>query len=186
MEKKKIIFMAVSVLILGFVAGFFAGREYLKYEIRSAFVSAFSGAGEGIFKNLAGTGQQKGEIKSKAVEAQSNQEKEAYIKDYIELYNVTSRYTQDFIDGKVPVVFGKIKNKGNRSLKKVIVTAYFQDAAGNVIHENSYPAVLTGGMNDEKPLKPKYIKEFGFKSKNCPSEWKTGKVNVSITDIEFE
>lgn len=36
-----------------------------------------------------------------------------------------------------------------------------------------------------KLLKPNYSKEFGVKTDDVPSDW-AGKVEVKITDIEFE
>lgn len=119
----------------------------------------------------------------------TKQKKEAaeYMQRFLEVYEIKSGYREDVIDGKVPAVFGKIRNNGNKTLKKVEVTAYFFDRSGKVIFEDSYPAVLSGGfMSDDTPLKPNYIKEFGFKSKGCPSEWFEGNVRLAITDIEFE
>ena len=170
----------IAALVVGLVCGYFIGREHVKYELRSAMSEAFSGIGEGM-KNVLG-----GESTSKK-ESASKKEKEEYIQQYLQVYDISSQYQTDFVDKNVPAVFGKIKNNGNRSLGKVQVTAYFLDNQGKTIFENSYHAVNAGAlMSEDTPLKSNYIKEFGFKSKGCPSEWSEGKVKVAITDIEFE
>ncbi len=170
----------IAALVVGLVCGYFIGREHVKYELRNAMGEAFSGIAEGM-KNAFG-----GEATSKN-ESASKKEKEDYIQQYLQVYDISSQYQSDFVDKNVPAVFGKIKNNGNRSLRRVEVTAYFLDNQGKTIFENSYPAVSTGTlMSQDSPLKPNYIKDFGYKSKGCPSEWSEGKVTVAITDIEFE
>lgn len=185
MNKQKM--TVVGALIIGLVCGYFLGREHIKYEMRTAIEQAFTGFGKGLQNIWGGDKETKSKPKSKFVESQQSKEATEYIQNFIEAYDITSKYQKDMIDGKVAVVFGKLRNKGGRTLKKVEVTAYFLDGTGNVIFENSFPAVLTGGMmSDDTPLKPNYIKEFGFKTKTCPSEWREGKVKLAITDVEFE
>jgi hypothetical protein len=178
MNRQKLII--IGALVVGLVCGYFIGREHVKYELRSAMSDAFSGIGEGM-KNAFGT-----EATAKK-ESASKKEKEDYIQQSLQVYDISSQYQSDFVDKNVPAVFGKIKNNGNRPLGKVEVTAYFLDNQGKTIFENSYHAVNTGALiSEDTPLKPNYIKQFGFKSKGCPSEWSEGKVKVAITDIEFE
>lgn len=185
MNKQRI--TVVGALIIGLVCGYFLGREHIKYEMRSAIEEAFTGFGKGLQNIWSGDKDTKEKPKGKFVESQQSKETTEYIQNFMEAYDLTARYQNDMIDGKVAVVFGKLRNKGARTLRKVEVTAYFLDSTGNVIFENSFPAVLAGGMmSDDTPLRPNYIKKFGFKTKNCPTEWHEGKIKLAITDLEFE
>jgi len=40
-------------------------------------------------------------------------------------------------------------------------------------------------LRDNKPLKPNYSIQFGYKLDDAPSDW-SGKVRVEVTDLEFE
>lgn len=86
-------------------------------------------------------------------------------------------------------VFGKIKNTGNKTLKEVELTIYFLDKNGQRIYEDKYYPVLTSSLNftgdGDKPLKPNYIVDFGYKTDDVPSEW-AKKIEAKITNIEFE
>ena len=85
-----------------------------------------------------------------------------------------------------PAVWGRIKNTGDRALSRVVVTAYFPDSSGKVVFEKEYPAVSTGGfMSNDSPLRPGYIKEFGYVVESCPSECVPENVRVSVTDVDF-
>ncbi|MGA7985240.1 MAG: hypothetical protein WCA01_08690, partial [Burkholderiales bacterium] len=86
----------------------------------------------------------------------------------------------------------KLRNKGTRSLRKVEVTVYFQDASGAVIAEQEYNPVLVTKYSfgdDNKPLRPNYIWQLErgkfYQAKSVPTEWKEGAVKAKITDIEF-
>jgi len=94
------------------------------------------------------------------------------------------------MDGRVAVVRGKLKNTGSNTLTEVEITAYFMDKSGHRIYEETYLPVSVEGISFEgdadKPLKPGYIREFGFKAKNCPKEWNPGVVECAITAMKFE
>lgn len=86
-------------------------------------------------------------------------------------------------------VFGTIVNNGDKILKKVEITVYFLDKSGTVIGEENFHPVLVnrnsfGGSN--KPLKPNYVKDFGYSVEDyAPSSW-ANKAKAKITDIEFD
>jgi len=85
-------------------------------------------------------------------------------------------------------VFGEVKNKGDRTLKKVEITTYCLDKEGKVVFEKDYPAVFISEysfMGDNQPLKPNYSRQFGCKLNDAPSDW-SGKVRVAVTDVEFQ
>lgn len=83
-------------------------------------------------------------------------------------------------------VFGELKNKGDKALKEVEVTAYCLDKEGKVVSEKQYHPVLVSSysFNNEGPLKANYSRQFGYKLEP-PSDW-SGKVRVEVTDLEFE
>lgn len=118
-------------------------------------------------------------------------EEAAYIRDHLKVYSLDARYFDSLLDGRVPGVDFKIKNDGNRTLNEVKVKVVFYDDQDKPIGEEEYYPVLvtSSGIGDNTPLRPNYIwqQESGqfYSAKSVPSEWKTGKVSASITDIEF-
>lgn len=118
--------------------------------------------------------------------------KNAYISDDLEIYDVQARYMDSLLDGKVPGVLFKIRNKGAKSLDKVEVIIYFKDSTGSVIAEEAFLPVLVSEYSfsgDNKPLKPGYVwqMESGkfYSAKSVPTEWNEGNIEASITDIRF-
>lgn len=89
-------------------------------------------------------------------------------------------------DHDCPAVWGRIENTGDRTVSRVEVTAYFPDSTGKVVFEKQYPALTVGGfMSKDSPLRPGYIKEFGYVVEGCPSECVPENVRVSVTDVDF-
>ena len=85
-------------------------------------------------------------------------------------------------------VFGEVKNTGSKTLTKVRITVYFLNDRGDPIHETSYHPVRVSNTSlrgKNLPLKPGYVREFGIKASDVPSEW-TEKVRVMVTELEFE
>lgn len=111
--------------------------------------------------------------------------------DKIELYDFVAKYYESYFDGKVPGVRFKVKNNGDRTLNKVKVSVYFQDANDNTIAEEDFHPVLISkySFGDDKPLKAGYIWEMDkgkfYKVENLPSEWAEGKATAKVTEIEF-
>ena len=96
------------------------------------------------------------------------------------------------LDGRVPGVRFKLRNKGDKTLDKVKVVVLFKDAFGAVIAEQDYHPVLVSEYSfsgDNKPLKPGYIWQMEqgkfYKAKSVPSEWKEGSAEAKITEIRF-
>ena len=77
------------------------------------------------------------------------------------------------------------------TLSEVEITIYFLDKNGKEIAEKSYSPVLVVKNNfypehDNKPLKPNYVKDFGYiVEDDAQSLWR-GEATAKITDIEFE
>ena len=131
-------------------------------------------------------------IEGEALRTQENSVKTAYITEHLELYDVSAKYTESVIDGRVPGVLFKVRNNGERSLDKVEVTVYFKDASGNVIAEEDYLPVLVteySFFGDNKPLKAGYVWQMEqgkfYAAKSVPSEWDEGNIAATITDIRF-
>lgn len=120
------------------------------------------------------------------------EENQAYLKNVI-LYDLSAGYYKTYSDENVPGVTFKIKNKGDRILKKVEVTVYFKDSTGTIIAEEDYFPVLVSEYSfsgDNKPLKSNYVWQMErgkfYKAESVPSEWEEGAVSAQITDIELE
>lgn len=117
-------------------------------------------------------------------------EKQVYVAN-VELYDLKARYYETYLERRAPGVEFKLRNKGTRTLRKVEVTVYFEDASGAVIAEQEYNPVLVTkySFGDNKPLKPNYIWQLErgkfYQAKSVPNEWKEGAVKAKITDIEF-
>lgn len=117
---------------------------------------------------------------------ESLEEKQAYIKNVIlKDFEVSEGKKYEF--GKtVPGVFGTIVNNGERSLKEVEITIYFLDYEGTTIGEEDFHPVSEHSFADNKPLKPNYVKDFGYSVEDyAPSAW-SKKAKAKITNIEFE
>ncbi len=175
----------VVVSLLAFGIGYLAGREHLKYELRKGVTQAVEAFREGLGAAF-GEAEESVTAEEAVVDAVAARAVVDAYRPYLKLYDVRAGHERDILDGRVAVVRGKLKNEGNRALTRVEVIAYFLDSAGNRIYEQDYPAVLAGSWStDEKLLKPGYVRNFGFKAKGCPSEWKAGAVECAITQIEF-
>lgn len=113
------------------------------------------------------------------------EEKQDYIKQ-VELRNFKVGIGEKYGQRKKGV-FGTIINQGDRTLNKVKITVYFLDKSGTIIGEKDfYPILVTKySSGDNKPLKPNYVKDFGYSIEDAaPSLW-GGKVKRKISDIEF-
>lgn len=116
--------------------------------------------------------------------------KRDYLKNVkIEYFEVTEGYltyeNPKYASPK-PAIKGKIKNYGDKSLDEVEITIYFLDANGQRIAETTYhPVNVHSFMGDDSPLKPNYVREFGYVVEDyTPSNW-AKKAEAEITDIEF-
>lgn len=111
-------------------------------------------------------------------------EKQQYLSQ-IQLLNIRiERQRQRGSDTLKDSIIGTIVNKGERTLAKVKIAAYFLDAGGNEIN---YPSLASefSFISDNQLLTPGSKKDFGFTIEGyAPPEW-SGAVRVKITDIEF-
>jgi hypothetical protein len=124
-------------------------------------------------------------------EMESAFEKE-YLSNYLEIYDFKASMVQSILEGKVPGVVFKLKNKGDKTLDEVVVTVYFKDSDNRIISEEKYYPINTQSTFDRNhgPLKPGYIwqmepRQF-YQAKSVPSEWKPGNAEGKITSIHFE
>jgi len=115
-----------------------------------------------------------------------------YINNYLELYDFKASMVQSILDGKIPGVVFKLKNKGDKTLDEVVVTVYFKDGENKTIAEETYYPINTQSTFDKNhgPLKPGYIWQLEprkfYQAKSVPSEWKPGNAESKITSIHFE
>ncbi|MBD8498717.1 hypothetical protein [Paenibacillus arenosi] len=115
---------------------------------------------------------------------------EEYINNLLQISDFKAVHMDSWLDGKVPGVVFKIKNKGKKTLSEIEVTVYFTDGKGNNIAEEKYYPVLDSGIGDFKELKPNYTFQLEndrfYSAKLVPKEWKSGNANISITGIKFK
>ena len=111
-------------------------------------------------------------------------ETEHYIKHNVKIYEFkTDIYTAR--DNKIlwGITF-KLKNTGNKTLKKVEITIYFYNKDKVAIYEKKYYPT------SDAPLKPNYIfqmpKNKFIGTTDVPSEWVNGSISQEITVIEFD
>ncbi|AIQ11943.1 hypothetical protein [Paenibacillus durus] len=112
-----------------------------------------------------------------------------YINNLIQVSDFQAKYFDSLLDGKVPGVMFKIKNKGNKILSEIEVTVYFKDVNGNNIAEESYTPVNDMDF-DYKELKPNYTFQLDsdhfYTAKTVPKEWKAGNAEIKVTRIKFK
>jgi hypothetical protein len=154
--------------------------------------AAVTGRARPTQEQLAETEKMQAEEKEKQEKkkAAERQRKLDYIKNYLLLSDIEGRYQKQYGEfGPIgATVFGTVQNNGSQTLNTVAITAYFLDEKGKRVFEDTYHPVLVRESpfgNDNKPLKPGYIQKFGYQSRDCPSAWREGAVEVAITDIEF-
>ena len=124
-------------------------------------------------------------IAEKKLEKQEAEKKQKYF-EKIELKNFKVSGGERYGE-KVQGVFGTIVNNGNQTLQEVEITVYFLDSNGNAIGEKTYHPVLyiKRTYNDEPPLKPNYVDDFGYSVEDdAPSNW-SGEAKCKITNFEF-
>lgn len=121
--------------------------------------------------------------------------KTQYIKNYLKLEDVEvgTGYGQFDVPGygqKKPTVSGKIRNIGDKTLETVGITVYFLDSSGKRIGEESYYPINSNSifgelLTESEPLKPNYVREWGYVvDTDAPPGW-SRKVEIIITDISF-
>ena len=152
-----------------------------------AFSLAFSGFKGAV---LAGNkGKSATTSTNTSVNKVENSLLQAYIANSLELTDLKAQMYNSVLDGKVPGVEFKIRNKGDKALKRVEVTVYFKDKDGKIIYEQKYTPVNMGTFDGGKILKPNYIWQIErgkfLNAKSVPSEWASGAVDAKITAIEF-
>mgnify|MGYP003653547970 CR=1 FL=1 len=122
-------------------------------------------------------------------ERESLEEEQAYIKNIV-LKNFKVSQIYNRYASLVTGVSGTIVNKGDKSLKRVVVTVYFLDKNDTAIGEEDFIPVRASGFSysygeDNKPLKPNYVKDFEYPVEHiAPSSW-SKKATAKVTDIEF-
>lgn len=136
-----------------------------------------------------------GPLAREVMEATGKEDDDAEeLEEYLEkvrLYDVEAKYYSTYTSDRVAGVNFKLKNEGDRTLRKVKVTFYFMDSTGTVIAEEDYHPVLVTkySYGDNKPLKPNYIwqNEPGrfYKADSVPSEWQEGLIKADVTEVDF-
>lgn len=115
--------------------------------------------------------------------------KQAYVREHLALERFRVGTGRRFGFGNPqPAVFGTIRNRGDSTLTRVQITVYFLGADGKPIAEKRFSPVLVTefSLSDEGPLRPGYVRDFGYSVEDdAPSGW-TRKARAEITRIEFQ
>lgn len=98
-------------------------------------------------------------------------------------------YTRFDFEGISPSkrgIYGSVRNLGDKTLKRVKATFYFLNKEGVRVGEKSFLVISNFPiLADDGPLKPNYVKDFGFSVEDdAPSEW-SGRLEAEITEIGF-
>jgi hypothetical protein len=126
-------------------------------------------------------------MRSSTASRRKSQETTDYAANSMDLYDLKYERITDYLDKSVPTIAGAVKNKGNKTVSYVKVTAFLSNSSGQTIYEDSCSVVTHYGfMGNRDPLKPNYVREWRFKLDEIPSEWEEGNVKAAITDIEFQ
>ena len=124
---------------------------------------------------------------SDSAEASVKSREEEYIENYLELNDYKVDMCQSY-SGTFPGLENvSIKNNGDRDLRKVTVTVYFQDAQGKNIAEDSFTVI--GSLFSSSLLKANYSWKMEpdkfYEIKNLADEVDISRYTVEITGIEF-
>lgn len=123
-------------------------------------------------------------IKELDNEIESYKEKQEYIRKII-LKDVKVFDYDEWIE-KGKAFKGVIVNDGDRTLTEVVIMVYLYDKDNNIIAEETFYPVGNSFIDGNKPFKPKFVKDFGYKlDKYAPTGW-SGKIKVEVVDIKFQ
>ena len=113
-------------------------------------------------------------------------------KDYvskIKLYEFEVRRIDTFSKKNVIGLRFAIRNEGDRTVKRVEVTVYFNDKQGKPILEKKFFPVSWSSIYGGELLKPNYVKRMEegkyYTIKELGPEWKEGAARAEVSDIEF-
>lgn len=168
-----VVSLAITFFILG-VVGFFIGAAGLT----------------ALFANVEEFTQARHHLAPPAPPAEDpeNQARADYI-HLVKIYDFTAKYYDSIADGKVPGVEFKLRNTGDRTLRKVDVLVLFKDREGVTISEEHYYPVLVSEFSSDPPLRPGYIwqmeRDRFLAAKKVPSEWAEGFADARVIDVEF-
>ncbi|MGN6519562.1 MAG: hypothetical protein ACTHK2_09085 [Dokdonella sp.] len=173
----------IAVAVTSLIVGYFIGREHIKYQLSSAFASA-AGNFAAALSGATGTSATKTDVaaaKDNAADYASS----------LRIYDWTAKYFDTFT-GRVPGISFKVKNEGDRTVTRLKIVVYFQDANGANVAEEEFTPILAGGigLDNAGPLRPGYVWQQEphrfLSAKRVPSEWKEGATTVAVREVEFE
>lgn len=176
----------IPILLLSVVIPLVLGISLGAYRTQQVMDDAKKSNGPNVVSTDASSGDEGEPALNPNAEA-------LYITENLDLYDFQAKYMNSALDGRVPGVTFKIKNKGDRTLERIKVVVLFKDKSGSVIAEDSYTPVLVSPYSvssSNKPLKAGYIwqQEQGrfYTAKSVPTEWEEGSAEANITEIRFQ
>lgn len=178
------------VASLCLVVGFVAGQERFTTTIQSAIQSV---------SNTANSDNKQTKTKDKHVVGNEPapakdplSEKERYIKRELDVFALHTEYMASMIDDNLPGVTFKLRNSGDRSVKLVEVTVFFQNVNNDVIYKTAFKPIVDSPFSfgeNSGPLQPGEVWKMGngrfYGAKSVPAEWLEGAAYAKVTHIEF-
>lgn len=84
-------------------------------------------------------------------------------------------------------ITGSLTNTGERTLTRVDVIIYYQDADGRDVGELELERVVDteNSSGDTSPLRPGYVRDFSTWARYAPSAWDSMAVRAEVSHVEF-
>ena len=111
-----------------------------------------------------------------------------YIDNYLEIFEIESKYINTYSEKNIPAYKYAIKNTGDETITNLTVTVYFLDKNNKPFYEtNDYPISEYANL---KQLKPNYTyrmerQRYQTAKEISPKEW-SEKIKLEIVDVVFK
>ncbi len=110
----------------------------------------------------------------------------------LEFYDFYGERVSNMFSGERAGIHFNVKNNGDENIIKLVVTVFYKDANGNVLHDEDFVFVNKDSWDSDtkKILKANQVKEMPenifFTTKEKLSNWETDNTELIIKEIEFE
>lgn len=178
-NKKIVIAIIAGILVIAVIA--LVGTQMHKQSKRKEAEKQVEQAKEQLNEAMNNLKNNKPNYSNNAITNENDTEVEEYINKYFSLEKAKVDKSESTFD-EMSLTEIKVKNNGDKTIKKFTVTVYFQDEEGKDIAEDS--------VNISEKLKPNYSWQLDSNRRygldNIPEEASKTRAKIAITDIEFE
>jgi hypothetical protein len=109
-----------------------------------------------------------------------------FYREHVHFPSIRVEVYQDEIDGRVVGIFGRLENRGKRTLQKVQLRLRFLDASGRLRYEDFVHPLLAGGPGADLPLAPGASHNFAVKMPRAPVDVCCEHVDWQVTLIDVK